>query len=199
MSGIQGVLDVLRAEGLVWRDPGHITPLESVREGRSLARVSRSQARYALAEYLSSCQQEGVPAVSRAEDLAEIQQTAALYAHVIDRKEWSRLNEIYAADGVYDTSAFGLGVHEGLPAITEFLSGRELSIHHGTNVFVESWDEASNRAYGYSKFLSVTKSGSVHSGQYIDEWVRTAEGWRFQRRASSVLAPADFTVRNPTH
>ena len=130
----------------------------------------------------------------RTTDLVEIQQTAALYAHMIDKRAWERLDEVYALDGVYDASAVGLGVHSGVGEIAKFLSDLNLSIHHGTNMFVDSWHEDGTRAHGYSKFLSVQADGVVTSGEYDDDWIRTAGGWRLHRRASRVLAPVGYVA-----
>lgn len=128
----------------------------------------------------------------RSDDFVAIQQLQALYVHIIDKKYWDRMGEIYAEDGVFDGSASDFGVHTGPANIAKQLAERARSVHHTSNVFVESSPEDESRAVGYAKFLMVGQDGAVRSGEYDDEYVRTPAGWRFQRRTSRVLAPSGW-------
>lgn len=120
------------------------------------------------------------------EDLAEIQQVAALYGHVIDRQLWDRMGEVYAPEGTYDGTATGSGVHEGVSAIVDYLSkSRQPVVHHVTNLYIEAFEDGGKRARGCSKWLVMRDDETIASGDYEDQWIKTGDGWRLLRRASS--------------
>lgn len=123
-----------------------------------------------------------------AADLAEINNVAALYGHIIDHKEWDRLGEVYAADGVYDGTATGSRRHEGLDAVVHYLSSTvQPLVHHSTNVYVEIALDGLT-ATGRAKWFVIRPDMSMASGYYIDAWRKTPDGWRLSERASYRLA-----------
>lgn len=126
--------------------------------------------------------------MSRTDDLIEIHQVAALYGHVIDAKDWDRLDEIYAQDGTYHSQRGGAAT--GLDAIRAYLSGNDQPLTHMTcNVHVQL-DDDSDAATGVAKFVVVQPDGDVLAGSYEDRWSRTATGWRLHHRRSLITAPA---------
>jgi hypothetical protein len=52
-----------------------------------------------------------------AEDRLAIHELLALYGHVIDERQFSRVDELFTPDARYDVSDFGQGVHHGPEAI----------------------------------------------------------------------------------
>src|SRR6202044_461529 len=52
-----------------------------------------------------------------AEDRIAIRELLALYGHVIDERQFSRVDELFPPDGRYDVSDFGQGVHHSPAAI----------------------------------------------------------------------------------
>jgi hypothetical protein len=115
-------------------------------------------------------------------DIIEINQVMGLYAHVIDGKQWHRLDELYTEDGVFDLSGLlGSEVRfEGIDAIKGFLTSMPMPLAHiATNTFVyEEGDEVRGRA----KWFMPTDEGTVSGGVYRDRWTKTPKGWRLQER-----------------
>ena len=118
-------------------------------------------------------------------DLLAIYELLALYGHIIDEREWSRVGELFTANTVYDMSAFGLGVVRGVDAIRELWS-RPGAIHplahHATNIVVS--EDADGTVRVLSKGLGVGPNGRVGSVVYRDVVERTDAGWRFSARAA---------------
>lgn len=120
-------------------------------------------------------------------DIVAIQQLLALYGHVIDEREWQRVEELFTATAVYDMSDFGLGVVHGAAAIRELWSRPDAMhplAHHATNILVS--EEADGTVHVLSKGLGVGPNGRVGSVVYRDVVVRTSEGWRFAARKAQV-------------
>jgi hypothetical protein len=120
-------------------------------------------------------------------DILAIHQLLALYGHVIDGREWSRVGELFTADAVYDMSDFGLGVAQGAVAIRERWSRPDAShplAHHATNIVISEDPDGTVRVL--SKGLGIGSNGRVGSVVYRDIVTRTAEGWRFAERKAQV-------------
>lgn len=109
--------------------------------------------------------------MERINDIVEINQMLALYGHAIDRGLWGRLDEVYAEDGEYHSATSG--AHVGRAAVVAYLKQAVMPMHHGTNIFIE-FDERPHHATGMVKFLCVHANASVTTGDYADEYVRTA-------------------------
>ncbi len=65
------------------------------------------------------------------------------------------------------------GAHVGRAAVVAYLKQAVMPMHHGTNIFIE-FDERPHHATGMVKFLCVHANASVTTGDYADEYVRTA-------------------------
>jgi hypothetical protein len=116
------------------------------------------------------------------EDIVEINQVMALYPHVIDAKQWDRLDELYTDDGVFDLSGL-MGTelrYEGIDAIKGFLTSMPMPLAHiSTNHYVF---EADGKTQSRGKWFMPTDEGTVNGGMYRDTWTRTDRGWRMQER-----------------
>lgn len=122
--------------------------------------------------------------MSRADDLADMNQVANLYGHLIDNRLFDRMGEVYAEDATYISSR---KENFGLAQIQEYLSTYPQPLTHNvTNVHIEFGPDP-DRAVGVAKFLCVLHDGSVGAGDYEDQWVRTPNGWRLQHRRSRGL------------
>lgn len=130
--------------------------------------------------------------MGRAEDLAEINAVAALYGHLIDSKQWQRMDEVYTSDAIYDGSTSG--AHEGLTAIIEYLSTRPTSIHLCSNVSV---DVDRDMASGAAKYIVIRSDMSMSAGDYTDVWRRTPNGWRLSQRTSRARITGAFSKAPP--
>ena len=134
-------------------------------------------------------------------DLADrfaIYELIALYAHVIDSREYGRVNELFAADGIFDMSLNGHEPVEGPDAIRALMmdwhektsqSGEPLAIaHYGTNIVITPNDDGTCNVVSKGiSFWTGEKVGRVAAGIYRDVVVKTADGWRFKRRAAGRL------------
>jgi SnoaL-like domain len=122
-----------------------------------------------------------------AHDILAIHQLLALYGHIIDEREWQRVEELFTATSVYDMSDFGLGVMHGAAAIRA-LWGRPDALHplahHATDIVVS--EDADGTVRVLSRGLGVGPNGRVGSVVYRDVVVRTSEGWRFASRQARV-------------
>lgn len=122
-------------------------------------------------------------------DIVGIQQLFALYGHVFDSGELTRLEELFTADVVFDATAEGVPLMHGIEAIlTAAQSFEHIPLaHHITNVLVEdvNGDTATVRA----KVLQTFSGGRGFSGTYHETLSRTADGWRISRHVYRSAGP----------
>ena len=125
------------------------------------------------------------------DDIVEINQVVGLYAHVIDGKQWHRLDELYTEDGVFDLSGL-MGTelrYEGIDAIKGFLTSMPMPLAHiATNTYVF---EADGQVQSRGKWFMPTDEGTVSGGVYRDVWAKTDQGWRLKERNVFNLAGAE--------
>jgi hypothetical protein len=120
-------------------------------------------------------------------DTLAIHQLLALYGHIIDEREWQRVDELFTADAVYDMTEFGLGRVVGAAAIRALWSRPDAShplAHHATNIVIS--EDGDGRVHVLSKGLGVGANGRVGSVVYRDLVERTAAGWRFTARSAQL-------------
>jgi hypothetical protein len=118
-------------------------------------------------------------------DILAIHELLALYGHIIDEREWSRVGELFTARTVYDMSEFGLGVVHGAQAIRELWSRPDAMhplAHHASNILLS--EDADGTVRVLSKGLGVGRNGRVGSVVYRDVVERTDAGWRFAARTA---------------
>ena len=116
-------------------------------------------------------------------DTLAIHELLALYGHIIDEREWQRVDELFTATTVYDMTDFGLGSVQGAAAIRELWSRPDAShpiAHHATNIVISEQPDGTVRVL--SKGLGVGPNGRVGSVVYRDVVERTPAGWRFASR-----------------
>jgi hypothetical protein len=119
------------------------------------------------------------------EDTLAIHELLALYGHIIDAREWQRVDELFTATARYDMREFGLGLVEGAAAIRELWSRPDAMhplAHHATNIVVST--DADGTVRVLSKGLGVGPNGRVGSVVYHDVVERTQAGWRFAARSA---------------
>ena len=136
------------------------------------------------------------------EDTLAIHSVIALYGHLIDDRQFSRLNEIFTADAVFDLSGYGGERYQGLAAIEQLMlnSNEHPLAHHASNIVITA-DPAGQSATDAarpelalvcSKGLGVGAGGRVGSVLYRDRFVRVENPvakqhlpkfvWRIQSR-----------------
>ena len=145
------------------------------------------------------------------EDRFEIEDLLARYCMALDTKDWDDFPNILAPDVSWDYSdEFGEqqeGIEEVVSAIRTALDPHPASIH--APLVTRIWGTGDDTAAGFSHVLSK----SVLDGAEVparpettfevyctwhDQYVRTAAGWRIQRRTLKVMATSgDPTVWDP--
>ena len=123
--------------------------------------------------------------VDPANDLA-IMRVLALYGHLVDTESWDDLGAVFTADCVFEASVPGRPIWRGLSDLAAaFAAANRPAAHHTTNMVVEAID--GDRARSSSKWLVVPRAVSdpVRSGDYVDTFVRTTQGWRIARRVAT--------------
>jgi hypothetical protein len=116
-----------------------------------------------------------------------IHELLGLYGHIIDAREWQRVDELFTHDCTYDMTEFGLGVVHGAKAVGALWAGADAAhplAHHATNIIVSEAPDGTVRVL--SKGLGVGPNGRVGSVTYRDVVVRTAGGWRFAARTGEL-------------
>jgi 3-phenylpropionate/cinnamic acid dioxygenase small subunit len=128
------------------------------------------------------------------DDRLAITETLALQAHLVDENQLERLDELFTPNAVYDMSASGMGVFEGIDTIRVAAgrmgeSGHSPLAHFVTNIVVTNTDDES--ASARSKGLMIMADGSFHAVTYDDTLQRHDGNRRISRR---IITP----VRTPS-
>jgi 3-phenylpropionate/cinnamic acid dioxygenase small subunit len=119
------------------------------------------------------------------DDIQKIHQVIALYGHIIDEREYSRIDELFTDQTRYDTREFDGAVRIGSAAIKkawDAWTDHPLA-HHATNILVTEDSDGTIRAV--SKGIGVRSNGLVGTTVYRDVFQRTAGGWRIVERVAS--------------
>jgi hypothetical protein len=131
--------------------------------------------------------------VQRLEDIEAIRKVFIEYGRLADSKDWVGYSELFVADGTFD-SPHSIGAVTGSRAIRERLGSAygddpADALHVFDNVEIEvDGDRATARSMW--TFLRPGANGYppqlLMFGQYEDELVRTAAGWKFHVRRCRV-------------
>lgn len=132
-------------------------------------------------------------------DREQIVDIAVRYCTAMDTRDWSLLDECFAADA--EIAYEGFDELRGLPALKQFLAGilgpLDATQHIVTNFVVEiDGDGATMACYLQAQHVRKLAPGGelfTFGGTYRDRLVRTAAGWRIARRTLS----ATWTAGNP--
>ncbi len=121
-----------------------------------------------------------------ADDAAQIHDILARYAHCIDNRDWDRLPSIFTPDARFGAPGNYTQSRDEISERIERVA--PYHPHYTTDTVIVRLPAASDggeRARSWSKYLIVRHDGSLASGDYLDEWIRTDRGWRiYQRRVS---------------
>jgi 3-phenylpropionate/cinnamic acid dioxygenase small subunit len=130
-------------------------------------------------------------ALSR-EDIVDIQQVQALYAHALDGPDQSLFPKVFAKDAIFNGRKAGRGsYYEGVDAIAAWFAAMPVPrpLHHAMNVQIY---EADGEVRVRGKWMTRAPSNQViYLGDYDDVMVRTPEGWRIKRHVVVVRDPPE--------
>lgn len=122
-------------------------------------------------------------------DIIEIQRLLATYVYAIDAKDYDRLDDVFTADATIDYSATGgaAGNYSFIkPWLREALSPFPLTQHLiGLPLIDLDGDRARARTMLFNPMLKTREGGSdlfFIGASYVDELVRTPQGWRIASR-----------------
>ena len=133
-----------------------------------------------------------VPQLSTQEisDRIQIQDLLTRYTVAIDTKDWKLLDTCFTPDADVDYTATG-GTAGKYPEVRKWLEMAlapfPLTVHYISNTTVKlDGDRAATRTYVWNPMGFKNPDGSLHwftvGAYYVDELVRTADGWRIKRR-----------------
>jgi SnoaL-like domain len=114
----------------------------------------------------------------------------ARYGRLIDARDWPALADVFTPDATFDLTEIGGAVLSGLDQIRDYMAhrARHPVAHHVTNAHIENADGSCVRTT--CMLIAVQGDGSVASGLYADEFVRSGHALRIRRRAFRwLLAP----------
>ncbi|BBY16716.1 nuclear transport factor 2 family protein [Mycolicibacterium litorale] len=121
-------------------------------------------------------------------DRLEIQQLMVDYSSAIDQRRFDDLDRVFTPDAHIDYRATG-GVEGSYPEVkkwlAEVLPNFPAYSHLVGNFDVRiSGDTATSRAICFNPMVMGGETGQVYfvGIWYVDEFVRTADGWRMARR-----------------
>lgn len=143
----------------------------------------------------------------RREIEAECVALSHAWAYHIDRKEYAALAELFVPDGVFVRTGVRLAGREAILAAMHARPAEQFTRHVTTNwhfTAVEA-DRANAVSYNQSYYAFLPGQPPFTYApermmllEFVDEYVRTAEGWRFRERdARAVLIPEDLKARLP--
>jgi 3-phenylpropionate/cinnamic acid dioxygenase small subunit len=123
-------------------------------------------------------------------DRIEIQDLLTRYTAAIDTKDWRLLDTCFVPDAELDYTATG-GIRGSYPDVRAWLEKVlalfPMTVHFISNTTVRlKGDRASARTYVLNPMGYPRPEGGLHiftvGAFYVDELVRTAEGWRIAKR-----------------
>jgi hypothetical protein len=124
------------------------------------------------------------------EDRLDILQVLNLYGHIIDLREWERMEELFTEDAVFDST--DLGNRTPTASLHDLRENWKVSrnhplAHHATNIVV--WEDPDGTVRTQSKGIGVGFKGRVGTLTYRDVMRRTPAGWRIARRTAIMMRP----------
>jgi len=123
-----------------------------------------------------------------AQDLVDIQQLYARYNWTLDSGDAEGYASTFTPDGVFNNN-------NGHDAIVKFAQGFHTGMgnhlrHWNTNLMITpSADGASGQVYLVLVDFATKPPSILTSASYSDELVKTAQGWRFKKRATKGDTP----------
>ncbi len=123
-------------------------------------------------------------------DRIEINDQLIRYTKAIDEKDWALLEQVFTPDAEFDYTSSG-GIAGGFPEVQAWLAKalaafpETMHLIGNTEVRLDG-DAAHTRTAVYNPMFFARKDGGrdhfAVGAYYVDDWVRTADGWRIRRR-----------------
>lgn len=129
------------------------------------------------------------------DDRFALQELVNRYPYHIDLWQLDAWAGLFAPDGVLDESSMGMGTYSGREAIAAYGAELQADVLHVVHLMMNhvildsTGDTATGCVFG---LVEANTRSSGHARYYIryeDNYVRTAEGWRFARRTVLSMFP----------
>jgi 3-phenylpropionate/cinnamic acid dioxygenase small subunit len=123
-------------------------------------------------------------------DRMEIEDLLHRYAEMVDRREWTNMDRIFALEATIDYASTGGQsgpFRETLAWLDRALESWPVNLHVVSNAIIEiDGDSATSRCYFYAPMGREAPEGGqfviTNAGRYLDRLIRTADGWRIVER-----------------
>jgi hypothetical protein len=136
-------------------------------------------------------------AATRSEIERACERLVTQYCHLVDHGEASRIADLFSKDGVWASTENSMTGQDQVRAgfLVRENNKARMSRHVCSNLLVDVLDEDHARGTVYLTLYrhdgkegrSISPlDGPVMVGEYRDRFVRSAEGWRFERREVAV-------------
>ena len=140
-------------------------------------------------------------------DRLEIAELMARYADMVDRRDWTKMDRIFALEATIDFRPSGGRAgpfREMLAWLDRALDSWPNNLHMITNLIIDlDGDAARTRCYFHVPTAREAHEGAqytvTHSGRYLDRLIRTSDGWRIVERVSEQVVregrlPEGYTI-----
>ena len=133
-------------------------------------------------------------------DRIEIEQQMVAYSSAIDQRNWDALDQVFTPDAYIDYRAVG-GIHGRYPEVKEWLQKALApfpNYYHmlGNLSLAVEGDKARSKVICFNPMKIQLPGGKAQvmfvGIWYLDEWLRTAQGWRMTQRVEEKCF--DFNV-----
>jgi 3-phenylpropionate/cinnamic acid dioxygenase small subunit len=114
-------------------------------------------------------------------DRLELHELPGRYGDAIDDRDWSRLDQIFTEDAVFDLTDLGEPRLTGLDEIKRYMDedAKHPRTHLMTNIYV---DETADGARLCFRIVALLPERVVGTASYYDDVVKTPAGWRVRNR-----------------
>jgi 3-phenylpropionate/cinnamic acid dioxygenase small subunit len=139
-------------------------------------------------------------------DRIEIQDLLTRYAQMVDKREWKRMDEIFAPGSTVDYTSSGGQAGAYRPTLEWLARALEpwpLNLHFITNFDIEITGDAARSSCYFMAPMGRNEPGgsqtmTTNAGYYHDELVRTEAGWQIKARVceQTILMglPEDYEI-----
>jgi hypothetical protein len=138
----------------------------------------------------SQSKDKELPLLDVADQLA-IHQLIALYGHIVDERQFSRVGEMFSPTIRYDMTDFGAGVLIGPQAVVDYWSlptTRHPLVHLTTNVVISVESDGTVRVA--SKGVGIGYGGKAGSVTYLDIVEKIDDRWLMVERRCKLRDPS---------
>ncbi len=136
--------------------------------------------------------------MSEFNDLEAIRRLTYEYAMAVDTMQLDKLVDLFVPEAVFDPGPGGVPVMNDRDEIEAFFKATfegSRNLYHLTSNHIIDVDGDSATGTVYYAASGVTADGASFgaNGYYGDTYVRTDDGWKFQRREAAALLDPDYS------